>query len=165
MNLMYSSIHVVSFTNVTNSLDLRNRLLSHDLPFCWLDGSMIMDLFQIKVAVARALLHDTQQCLTTNTIHSEIVYNIAACRNMQTAFTTFGLKNSSTDIVVVMMDAKREEIENIMDLVHGKVVDLNTLEDTCDKERIIKHYKIHTPVETNLLDAIVTRIAVKSVSK
>ena len=108
----------------------------------------------------------------TNTLHSELVYILSGSRNVTDSLRRFGISAATTKLLICAFDADAAKLNEMRRLVQGTLVDISGLESPshvtpATLQQLKKHYKI-TDVEltaSSLTDAIVTRIATKSVNK
>ncbi len=129
-------------------------------------------MFPVHVAASRALLCSQSRSLTTNTLHSELVFNLSGSRNVTDSLRKFGISNGATQLLVCAFDADAAKLQEMLDIIDGCLADLDMIEaqSHLSPEQVAivkKHYKIQD-VElrvSTLADAIVTRIATKSVCK
>lgn len=114
----------------------------------------------------------SQKNLITKGVHSELVYNLSASRNISRALHTFGVASTTTDVLLAIVDVDKTDMQKVREIVKGaEVSDVDKgLRDTLDIERVSKAYDLSKEErkwgegdETwNLLvNAIVTRIAVR----
>ncbi|OQR90010.1 RNA polymerase II-associated protein [Thraustotheca clavata] len=166
------TLHVSLFQNVKNAPDLLKRLLAQEIDFALINADKVGSLFPLHVAASRTLLCSQTNSLTTNTLHSELVFNLSGSRNVTDSLRRFGIAQDTTSLLVCAFDANAAKIAEMQSLVDGTLVDLNIIEskDHLSPEKLQqlkKHYKI-SDIElsiTSLSDAIVSRIATKSVNK
>ena len=136
-----------------------------------MNARMIVDIFPIQAAAIRSLLSEQQNNLTTKTLHSELVYNVSGSRNVTEAYRRFGIADESDKILIAVFDddssgTKMDSICRRIDGEHQQLVGLPQKE-AGDLQRIRKYFKIQPSEEknTSLVEAVVTRIAIKACSK
>ncbi|KAG0323713.1 hypothetical protein BG000_002509, partial [Podila horticola] len=76
-------IHMACFISVKNAADLKERLQIQDktLTIAMVESSLIMDVFQLLVAATRSAQDNDAGKLKTQTLSSEIVYNLSPTNN------------------------------------------------------------------------------------
>lgn len=98
---------------------------------------------------------------------SEIVFNMAAHRNVGKALCQFGIADSSTSILFVALEPSKDVLLAVRSAVDGdEVLDVSAgLASHADIAAIQKVYEIPANELTsgNLTDSITTRIAVRDV--
>ena len=119
------------------------------------------------MAASRALLSAQSDSLTTNSTHSELVFNLSGSRNVTDSLRRFGVSNETTQLVVCAFD-DASVLDNLE--VDGTQEDVDKIGDHLTADQITalkKLYKIQdTELEvSSLSDAIVCRIATKNVNK
>lgn len=111
---------------------------------------------------------DDGEKLTRN-IYTSILYQLSPTRNISQALKTFGISNSSTDILVVVPDATDEKLKVIRDHLHSaSEVDASQLAQI-HSERSLKSIQDFYAIEASeltsstLVDSIVSRMACRDV--
>ncbi|EQC35639.1 hypothetical protein SDRG_06923 [Saprolegnia diclina VS20] len=166
------TLHVGLFHDVTNAGELLSQLLAQTIDFSLINAEMVTGLFPLHAAASRTLLSSQNNALLTNTLHSELVYNLSGSRNVTDSLRRFGISAATTKLLICAFDADAAKLDEMRRLVQGTLVDVAGLESPshvtpATLQQLKKHYKI-TDVEltaSSLTDAIVTRIATKSVNK
>ncbi|CAK4068282.1 unnamed protein product [Aphanomyces euteiches] len=161
------TLYIAYYRDVKNSATLRQQILSQQVDAALINAEMIAGLFQLHVAASRALLSAQSDSLTTNSIHSELVFNLSGSRNVTDSLRRFGISNETTQLVVCAFD-DASLLEKLQ--IEGTREDVDKIGDHLTADQITalkKLYKIQdTELEvSSLSDAIVCRIATKNVSK
>eukprot|EP01125_Pyxidicula_operculata_P018642 TRINITY_DN6637_c0_g1_i1.p1 TRINITY_DN6637_c0_g1~~TRINITY_DN6637_c0_g1_i1.p1 ORF type:complete len:100 (+),score=14.22 TRINITY_DN6637_c0_g1_i1:245-544(+) len=60
--------------------------------------------------------------MKTHTVHSELVYRLAASNNISASLKKFGIDKTSTSLILAIFDASSEEIESSKKRVIGDEV-------------------------------------------
>ncbi|OQR81125.1 hypothetical protein ACHHYP_16719 [Achlya hypogyna] len=155
------TLHVALFHDVANAPALLKSLLAQEIDLALINADMA------RRSASRTLLSKTT---TTNTLHSELVFNMSGSRNVTDSLRRFGISESTTKLLVCAFDADEAKLAEMQSLVQGTLVDVSAIEGHVSPENLAqlkKHYKIsdmELSVST-LTDAIVSRIATKSVNK
>ena len=95
------------FQNVTNSSEIKSKLINGELDATVLNAALIPDIFQIFVAANK----DEK---LTKTIHTEVLFNLSPTKKVTESLKIFGIDKSVKDlIVVVFQDESQEKIKTI----------------------------------------------------
>ncbi|RHY02611.1 hypothetical protein DYB36_012595 [Aphanomyces astaci] len=130
---------------------------------------LVVSLFQVHAAASRALLSVQNHSMTTNSLHSELVFNLSGTRNVTDSIRRFGISNQATQVLVCVFD-DATALDTVG--IDGVLKPVTSIENhahlTPEHMQVLKkHYKIQD-LElqvTTLSDAIVSRIATKNVNK
>ncbi|RHY09013.1 hypothetical protein DYB36_009124, partial [Aphanomyces astaci] len=71
------TLHVAYYTDVKNSASLLHKILSNELNVALINADTVVSLFQVHAAASRALLSVQNHSMTTNSLHSELVFNLS----------------------------------------------------------------------------------------
>ncbi|RIB05924.1 hypothetical protein C2G38_554459 [Gigaspora rosea] len=162
-------IHITLYINVKNSAELKKRLLSHDqeLKYAFIDAKIVLDKFQLLVAVNNAVHYEKYSILKTHNVHSEIVYNLSPTTNISESLRRFGISDSTNEIVIVKVGGNSDEVKSHLNtLIDGEESSLDELSRFTDLNSIRKYYKIGANVKDHeeILNMIVGSIAIKNVN-
>jgi EKC/KEOPS complex subunit CGI121/TPRKB len=160
-------LHLALFTEVTNAQAMMDLVKAHDFPGALIDPRLVVGTLQLQVAAIKALDADAKDSLASQTVHSELVYNLSPERKMSQAFSTFGMSPDATTVLVAMFDVGVAEFE---EAAAGKVVGTRVpfvagIGAVTDEAQVKKKYKIRD-VElevSSLEEATVHRIATRDV--
>ncbi|GLJ22058.1 hypothetical protein SUGI_0413380 [Cryptomeria japonica] len=160
-----TTLHLFLFSDVSNSKELLNLMQAGTLEpeLAFLNAVLIPDVFPVLAAAHKTLLAKWRGCLTTRTVHSELVYNYSGSKHISESLKRCGIDENTTYILVARFDATSNELEATRRLINGTEISLSDLAIRADKALIQKHYKISS-LElgvSSLADAIVCRIAVR----
>ncbi|CCE65158.1 hypothetical protein TPHA_0K00240 [Tetrapisispora phaffii CBS 4417] len=136
-------VNVSLFHDVQNSEDIRLQVA--ELPFAFVDASVIVSQEQLFAAVYRVLTDLTYNKLRTKTIHSECLLALSPTSNIGEAFNRFGIQQGSTDLVVLqIVEVGQESTESANDIVKGTEVEFNNdnLLHTYNEQTLRKIYKL-----------------------
>lgn len=155
--IVKSQIDIKLFSNVTNTPELRKKVMSGTLQCCLVNPKLILDPFQVIIAANKAL---TVENRTTKTVFTEILFNLSISKNITQSLQRFGVTDESKDVLVITVDDNESKT---VSEIEGDEVDLKELEEIQDLNAIKKIYKIGPNEEKNttLLDSVVSRIATK----
>ncbi|XP_074610234.1 EKC/KEOPS complex subunit TPRKB-like [Acropora palmata] len=156
------------FTNVSNSDELRQRIVQGKIEAALLNACMIMDPFHVIVAGHKSLHLFQQGKMKTRTLHSEIIFNLSPSNNITDSFKKFGILDVTKEILVAMVahGNATEKVSELSKLIKGTLVSMDTLASISDKEKIKKVYGIReNELECDSLEnAIISRLATKDAS-
>ncbi|KAJ3047142.1 hypothetical protein HK097_000203 [Rhizophlyctis rosea] len=139
-------IHLSLFRNVTNTSEIRKRIISGDktVPECALiNAATILEVFQIQMACTKALLLQQQNAMRTRSLYSEILFNLSPSSNINDSLKQFGVSDSSTSLLVVMLgpEPSNEVKSRVSSLIAGEQVGLEVLPTLTDLPLVSKIYK------------------------
>ncbi|ETV73076.1 hypothetical protein H257_12112 [Aphanomyces astaci] len=147
------TLHLAYYTDVKNSASLLHKILSNEVNVALINADTVVSLFQVHAAASRALLSVQNHSMTTNSPHSEHVFNLNQAT--QVLVCVF---DDATALDTVGIDGMLKPVTSIENHTHLTPEHIQVLK---------KHYKIQD-LElqvTTLSDAIVSRIATKNVNK
>ncbi|KAF0775155.1 hypothetical protein AaE_001145, partial [Aphanomyces astaci] len=70
--------------------------MSNELNVALINADTVVSLFQVHAAASRALLSVQNHSMTTNSLHSELVFNLSGTRNVTDSIRRFGISNQAT---------------------------------------------------------------------
>lgn len=95
------------------------------------------------------------------------MYNVSATRNIAKGLAQFGIGDTTDEILVVILEPSKSELERVRQAVDGTVLEncLESLPRFADTSAIRKVYDITSLEESisSLVGSIVTRIAVREI--
>lgn len=108
----------------------------------------------------------------TKNIHSEIIYNVSASRNISKALKTFGLNSTTRNILIVALNPTQSVLKTVQQIVDGvETTDIDEqLKQNLDVARFSKAYDVSkeerkwiedTRNWSLLVNAVVSRISVR----
>ncbi|KYQ56542.1 TP53RK-binding protein [Trachymyrmex zeteki] len=157
------------FTNVTNTIEIREKLITGKLQCCIANVAPIFDPFQVVVAANRAALNSTRNRMVTRNINTEILFNMSLSDSIVCALNQFGLSDDAKTILVVLVHKRGEEkaiLEKISEDIKGENISVSHLKNYTDESLVKKTYIITGGLLQNrdLLDAIVSKISGSKIS-
>jgi len=185
-----SHVHIALFTNVSNSAQLRSRIVQaaslegHEgdvernaVNFAFIDARLICSRLHLQTAIYQAVLAHAQGALRTKTIHSEILWTLNPSNNISEAIRRYGVSDATTSLIVVRIGSANDAdvLEQMHAAVSGRVSSFDSLESITDWSSVKKYYKLNgepalkvqgiTPQqEKKIINEIVTSsVAMKSV--
>ncbi|KAF5302565.1 hypothetical protein FQR65_LT00937 [Abscondita terminalis] len=134
--------------------------MNRKLNCCFIKPNLIVDPFQIVVAANKAVVADK---LTTKTVYTETLFNLAISKNITQSLQKFGIEDGEKELIVAVIDKDDAEstLENVCSQIDGEEIDMNQLNELTSISDVQKTYKLsdHECIEANLLNSIVTKIA------
>ncbi|KAG0299353.1 hypothetical protein BGZ97_003765 [Linnemannia gamsii] len=161
-------IHMACFTAVKNAPDLKEKLQNQDksLTFAIVESNLIMDVFQLLLAATKAAHDNETGKLATQTISTEIIYNLSPSKNIAESLKRFGISEDTTSLIAVKIGGNADEImEEMSRTVEGNLVSFSKLDQEKDMVRLRQYYKIDPKVseDKDILNWIIGAIAMKNV--
>ncbi|KAK3824201.1 MAG: kinase binding protein CGI-121-domain-containing protein [Linnemannia elongata] len=161
-------IHMACFTAVKNAPDLKEKLQNQDksLTFAIVESNLIMDVFQLLLAATKAAHDNETGKLATQTISSEIIYNLSPSKNIAESLKRFGITEDTTSLIAVKIGGNPDEImEEMSRTVDGNLVSFSKLDQEKDMAKLRQYYKIDPKVteDKEILNWIIGAIAMKNV--
>ncbi|KAF9174642.1 hypothetical protein BGX20_010459 [Mortierella sp. AD010] len=162
------SIHMACFINVKNATDLKERLLEQDktLTFAMVESSLIMDVFQLLLAATKAAQDNETGKLSTQSLSSEIIYNLSPSKNIAESLKRFGITEDTTSLIAVKIGGNPDEVlEDMSKTVDGILVSFSKLDQEKDMSKLRQYYKIDPKVTDDkaMLNWIIGAMAMKNI--
>lgn len=159
------------FTNVKNIKWLKENMNSiyKDKSPVLISRALIVDPFQILVAVNNALLSSENSSMITKSLTTEILFNLSSTKNITQSLMDVGANDQDEDMIVAIIS----KFFNIPEMkifhekcITGQKADISELNKNIDKNYIKLYYKIKQIENnnSNLLDSVITRIACKALT-
>ncbi|KAH8105411.1 CGI-121-domain-containing protein [Cristinia sonorae] len=155
-----STVHVALFSNVSNTAQLKQRLVSAaTMPgpegeqeraavnFAFIDARLICSFLHLQTAIYQAILADVQGALRTRTVHSEVLWALSPSTNITDAIRRYGISETTTSLILVRIGSPNDTTveKQMTDVVHGSISSLDLLQDIADWSLIRKYHKIPAP--------------------
>ncbi|KAF8929452.1 hypothetical protein CPC16_001410 [Podila verticillata] len=162
------NIHMACFISVKNAADLKERLQIQDktLTFAMVESTLIMDVFQLLVAATRAAQDNDAGKLKTQTLNSEIVYNLSPTNNIAESLRRFGIEEMTTSLIAVKIGGEADQVmKEMSSTIDGILVSFSKLDQEKDMVKLRKYYKIDPKVtdDAAILNWIIGAIAMKNI--
>ncbi|RPD62153.1 CGI-121-domain-containing protein [Lentinus tigrinus ALCF2SS1-7] len=186
----YATVHVALYTNVTNSAEIRGRIVRaaqlegpdgeterEAVNFAFLDARLICSPLHLQTAVYQAILAQVQGSIRTKTVHSEILWALNPTNNITEAIRRYGVADTTTALIVVRIcSPELNDVEKRMSaVVSGTLSSLDALVDITDWASVKKYCKLNgepalkavakDPAKERLLveEIVTSSVAMKSV--
>lgn len=161
---LHCTLHL--FTNVTNTSEIREKLVAGKLDCCVVKPSLIIDTFQLVVAANKATLNAKRNRLITKTVYTEVLFYLSMSKNISRSLTEFGISDSDKNILVILIHKLGEEqaiLEEVLRSVKGERIPISRLQEFTNVNLVRKTYKIDEGElqVSSLANAIVSRISCK----
>ncbi|KAG0309882.1 hypothetical protein BGZ98_003425 [Dissophora globulifera] len=161
-------VHMACFISVKNAPDLKERLQAQDktLTFAMVESNLIMDVVQLLVAATRAAKDNDTKKLSTQSLSSEIIYNLSPTKNIAESLKRFGITEDTTSLIAVKIGGDPIEVmEDMSKTVDGILVSFSKLDQEKDIKRLRQYYKIDPKVteDKDILNWIIGAMAMKNV--
>lgn len=158
------TISFALFDDVKNAEELRKCVMNGEFEATLLKTTMIADVFQVLTAANRALHLQKIGKMTTKNVHSEVLYCLAATKNISDSFRKFGIGDADTSVfVVVLNDTDNRTMDLIQSKVQGTQLPAEDVKKFTDETLVKRTFKI-TEAElsvNSLTDILVSKVASK----
>ncbi|XP_038067470.1 EKC/KEOPS complex subunit Tprkb-like [Patiria miniata] len=161
------AVCVALFKDVKNVDEIKNSIVARKLDAALLTPKMIVNPFQVLIAVNKAL-HVRKHGLRMHTrnINSEVLFNLSPMKNISACFQQFGFSKEDTGLLAVTLDDdSMDKMKAVEGVVDGSMASVDELSSFTDESLIKQVYKIHEEelCVCSVLDAVVSRMAGKEV--
>ncbi|KAF9436355.1 hypothetical protein BGZ76_004215 [Entomortierella beljakovae] len=162
------SVHMACFTSVKNAPDLKLRLQEQDktLAFAMVESNLIMDVFQLLSAATKAAQDNEKGKLSTQSLNSEIIYNLSPSKNIAEALKRFGISEDTTSLIAIKIGGNPDEVlDEMSKTVDGILVSFSKLDQEKDITKLRQYYKIDPNVTEDkaILNWIIGSMAMKNI--
>ncbi|XP_045619496.1 EKC/KEOPS complex subunit Tprkb isoform X2 [Procambarus clarkii] len=138
--------HILLYNNVKNAADVRQLIMKGQVEASLIKPEMLVDPFQVLVAANKA------------------VRSLAAKKMITDSLKNFGLGDSDTEILAVVLDQESgEKLQKLNGQIKGQQTALTEMLNLTNSAKIKQLYKV-TDADldvSNLLDAVISRMACK----
>ncbi|KAG1438008.1 hypothetical protein G6F56_012831 [Rhizopus delemar] len=141
----YGQVHVGLFENVTNSSELKQKLINQDtsLTCALVDASFVISPFHALLATQRAVHEEQTHKLKTSNVYSQIIFNFSPNSNIAKSFQQFGINDTTKSVVAIKLGGSVEEAESFMkSCIQGDLSSLDQLSNITDFNAVKKAYQI-----------------------
>ncbi|XP_028426094.1 EKC/KEOPS complex subunit TPRKB isoform X2 [Perca flavescens] len=133
------------FKEVKNAAELRQCAVEGKINGALINPTMLVDPFQVLVAVNKAVNLQKIGKMKTRSLYSEIIFNLSPTNNISEAFKRFGSSDGDDSVLVVLVHSKDES--QLVSDISARLYKVTAQEEKCG----------------TLLDAVVCRMAIKDV--
>ncbi|XP_043280787.1 EKC/KEOPS complex subunit TPRKB-like [Venturia canescens] len=152
------------YTNVCNTKEIRESLMSGKLSCCVIKASLVVDPFQVAIAANKAALREKRSKLTTKSIFTEILYAMSTSSKITDSLVKFGIHDNDKNIVVVMIHRPNEKEkleEEVLKRINGDRIPISRLNEFTDEPKVKKLYNVEQDelAVSSLLDSVISRIS------
>ncbi|KAJ1361717.1 hypothetical protein KIN20_021042 [Parelaphostrongylus tenuis] len=157
------ALRICLFTDVKNAHELRNKLRSGEIDAAMIRAELVLQLFVVLAAANRAVHQAAHNRLATRSLSAELVYSLSPTRNISDSLVTFGIADTSKNVLVCIFDDKDGSMmKKLAKLIEGKPETLDKLSSIMDFGLIKKVYQIRDSFnEDAISDHILSRIIAK----
>ncbi|KAK4690038.1 hypothetical protein P7C73_g18, partial [Tremellales sp. Uapishka_1] len=189
----HNTIHIASFSSVTNSPQIRRRLITAStlsgpegdlerakVDFGFLEGKLLVSKIHLLTAIQTTLLYSATSTRTHN-LHSEILLYLSPNNNISDAIRKFGLSDQTTHLVLVKITDREKSVEEVWKemeaVVEGELESLDVLDEheggRTDWKAVDKLYKLGEMNQLKLgpsdlrqkkRDVVVNTVAIQTVA-
>jgi len=156
------SISLNIYKNVKNASKIKKLVEDGTIHAAILKSDLVLDEFELLVATNKAFFQKSKNKLKTKNVFSEILFNLSPSNKISECFKLFGIDEATTNLAVICLEENYEDIHNLVD---GDSTVVSNLAESCNKEAILKLYKINeSELKTStLLDCVVSQLAAKDI--
>ncbi|KAJ3165888.1 hypothetical protein HDU88_003763 [Geranomyces variabilis] len=164
-------MYIQPFTRIQNAAEVKKLLVAGDprVPqMALVDASNILDIFQLQLACTKALLSQQDNTMTTRTLYAEILFNLCPTNKISEAFRKFGIADTSTAVLAVMVGQQPPsgEIQSMLaNLIKGTPVGVESVPELADVKAINKIFKLGSEQRTRseTLSLVIGTMALKGI--
>uniref|UniRef100_A0A915AQF4 TP53RK-binding protein n=1 Tax=Parascaris univalens TaxID=6257 RepID=A0A915AQF4_PARUN len=152
------------FRDVKNAIELREALRGGTIDAAFIRAELVLETFILLAAANRAVHQAAHNRLSTRSLHAELIYSLSPSRNISDSLITFGIAETSRDLLVgIFDDESGEKMVEIAKKIDGRPASLDELSVIADYSLIKKVYHVTEPEfnEETISDEIITRIVTK----
>ncbi|KAI7832262.1 kinase binding protein CGI-121-domain-containing protein [Gamsiella multidivaricata] len=156
------------FISVMNAPDLKERLQAQDktLTFAMVESNLIMDVFQLLTAATKAAVDNEAGKLSTQSLNSEIIYNLSPTKNIAESLKRFGITEDTKSLIAVRIGGNPDEVlADMSKTVDGILVSFSKLDQEKDMAKLRQYYKIDPKMTEDkaILNWIIGAMAMKNI--
>jgi tRNA threonylcarbamoyladenosine modification (KEOPS) complex Cgi121 subunit len=149
------------YSDVTNAAALRQMLMDKVWDVALIRSDMVFDAKHVEAACMRVWMKQQNNKLSARSLHAELVYSLAANKNIGKSLASFGINETTNDLLLCVFDAPDDFL--LSSRVEGTLS--STVFQTAEEEKaamLRKYFKISSGEEDltgGLSLAIVSRVA------
>lgn len=158
------ALRLCLFTEVNNAHVLREKLRSGEIDAAMIRAELVLEPFIVLAAANRAVHQAAHNRLSTRSLAAELVYSLSPSRNISDSLVTFGIGDTSRNILVCIFDDKDgSKMKKIAKEIEGQAQSLDKLTSIMDLRVIRKIYQLRD--ETFNEDAFTDRVLSRIITK
>ncbi|EYC13615.1 hypothetical protein Y032_0043g817 [Ancylostoma ceylanicum] len=100
------TIRLCLFVDVKNAHELRSKLRNGEVDAAIIRAELVLEPFIVLAAANRAVNQAAHNRLSTRSLAAELVYSLSPSRNISDSLVTFGIADTSKNIIVCIFDDK-----------------------------------------------------------
>ncbi|CAJ0604216.1 unnamed protein product [Cylicocyclus nassatus] len=100
------AIRLCLFVDVKNAHELRHKLRSGEIDAALIRAELVLEPFVVLAAANRAVHQAAHNRLSCRSLAAELVYSLSPSRNISDSLVTFGIADTSKNILVCIFDDK-----------------------------------------------------------
>ncbi|KAL0219160.1 hypothetical protein P9112_004813 [Eukaryota sp. TZLM1-RC] len=162
-------LHIFRFSNVTNTLEVRDAVFNKTLDFTLIRTDMVLDVFQLICAAEAVVMNQNSKLFRNRPSGTELLFSFGPSKNMTETIRHFGVDSASTtDVLLAKISQSDEQLsQKDVKIVKGELVGLNDLEENCNVKELMQAFEISNEMlekNQNLLNLIVTKMSLKTLN-
>ncbi|KAK5983819.1 Kinase binding protein [Trichostrongylus colubriformis] len=158
------AIRICLFTDVKNAHVLRDKLRKGEIDAAMIRAELVLEPFIVLAAANRAVHQAAHNRLSTRSLAAELVYSLSPSRNISDSLVTFGIADTSKNILVCIFDDKDgSKMKKLAKEIDGRPESLDKLTSIMDLRVIRKIYQLRDEKfnEDSFSDRVLSRIITK----
>ncbi|TPX46858.1 hypothetical protein SeLEV6574_g02992 [Synchytrium endobioticum] len=139
-------LHLALYRDVSNGQSIRESIIKAIMPLsCIVDARLVLDVCQIQLACARALLAQQQDTMKTRSLYSEVLFNMSPSSNISDSLKQFGVSDSTKSLILLFVG---DDLPSAQDLrvadskIQGRQVPISEMDQCCDMKLLQKIFKL-----------------------
>ncbi|KAK6057147.1 kinase binding protein CGI-121 [Cooperia oncophora] len=133
------AIRICLFTDVKNAHVLRDKLRKGEIDAAMIRAELVLEPFIVLAAANRAVHQAAHNRLSTRSLSAELVYSLSPSRNISDSLVTFGIADTSKNILVCIFDDKDgSKMKKLAKEIEGRPENLDKLTSIMDLRVIRK---------------------------
>jgi len=148
------------YRNVSNTAQIRGLIYNAKLPFTLINPKLIVDQFQLSVALTKALFNAKGGTMSTKSLQNEILFCLSPSKHISDSLKIFSTQDHDTSFIVI---GEQLMFSKVGEQILGEEVCLEVISQLTDKDRVKKLYQISDEelVNSTLLDSVISKMASK----
>ncbi|GMT26023.1 hypothetical protein PFISCL1PPCAC_17320, partial [Pristionchus fissidentatus] len=166
-NTQKATIRVCLFTEVTNAVELREKVRSGEIDAALIRPELVYGVYVLLAAANRAVHQMAHNRMATRSLSAELIYSLSPSRNISDSLVTFGVAEKSTCLLAAVFDDKSgSAMKKLCKQINGKPVDMGSMNEIIDVKKVRKIYQLTDAhySDDSLSDHIASRLVYKDFS-